>query len=108
MAVDSKTMRVTGKDVKDFMNSFDSPKEVIEELESKTKELARDIDALVHSMGNLFEQNALVYGMADVCIKVEMTALGTDIIKAQIGTPGLLKHISENIAKEEAKEKVEE
>ena len=70
MAIESKTMKITGKDVKDFMNSFDSPEEVLMTLESKTKELARDIDALVHSMSNLFEQDTLVYGMADVCIKV--------------------------------------
>ena len=104
MAIESKTMKITGKDVKDFMNSFDSPEEVLMTLESKTKELARDIDALVHSMSNLFEQDTLVYGMADVCIKVEMTALGTDIIKAQIGTPGLLDHISKDIHKAEVED----
>lgn len=99
MAIDSKTIKISGKDVKNFMNSFDSPEEVIEELESKTKELAKDIDALVHSMANLFEQDALTYSMADVCIKVEMSGLGTEFIKAQVGNPGLLKHVAEDIAK---------
>ena len=99
MAVNSKTMKISGKDVKDFMNSFDSPEEVLAALENKTKELARDIDALVNSMANLFEQDALTYSMADVYIKVEMSALGIDIIKAQIGNPGLLRHVAEDIAK---------
>ena len=99
MAVDSKTMKITGKDVKDFMNSFDSAEEAIAVLKNKTDELAKDIDALVHSMANLFEQDALAYSIADVCIKVEMTGFGTDIIKAQVGNPGLLKHITEDIAK---------
>lgn len=99
MAVNSKTMRITGEDIKDFMNSFDSPEEVLATLENKAEDLARDIDALIKSMGNLFEQDALVYSMADVCIKVEMSGLGQTILKAQIGNPGLLKHIAEDIAK---------
>lgn len=102
MAVESKTTRISGKDVVDFMNSFDSSEEAFKELESKTEDLARDIDALVHSMANLFEQDALVYGMADVVIKVEMSGLGQTIFKTQIGNLGLLKHIAAGIA--EAKE----
>lgn len=104
MATESKTTKVSGKDVKNFMDNFDSPEEVLTALENKTNDLARDIDALIHSMGNLFEQDALAYSMADVCIKVEMQGLGQTIIKSQIGNPGLLKHIAEDIAKAEAEE----
>jgi len=105
MAVESKTMRISGKDIKDFMNSFDSPEEVLMTLENKAKDLVRDIGALIESMGNLFEQDALVYSMADVCIKVEMSALGQTILKSQIGNPGLLKSVTEHMMKTEAEAK---
>ena len=99
MAVNSKTMRITGEDVKNFMNSFDSAAEVVATLEHKANDLAKDVNALVHSMANLFEQDALAYSMADVCIKIEMSGLGQTMFKSQIGNPGLLKHVAEDIAK---------
>lgn len=104
MAVESKTMTISGKDVKDFMMSFDSPEEAIATLVHKANDLAKDVDTLVHSMANLFEQDALSYSMADVCIKVEMSGLGQTVFKTQIGNPGLLKHVAADIAK--AKEEV--
>lgn len=99
MAVDAKTMRVSGKDIKDFMNRFGSAEEALMALKDKANDLAKDVNALVHSMANLFEQDALAYSMADVCIKVEMTGLGTDLIKAQIGNPDLLKRVVTDIEK---------
>lgn len=104
MAVESRKMRISGKDVVDFMNSFDSAEEVFEEIESKTKDLAKDVNALVESMASLFEQDALIYGLADVVIKVEMTGLGAEYIKAQIGNSGMLKHMSKQIDIARAKE----
>ena len=104
MAVESKTMKISGKDVEDFMNSFDSPEEVLMTLENKAKDLAKDVNALAHSMANLFEQDALAYSMADVCIKVEMSALGQTILKSQVGNPGLLKNVAEQIMKAEEAE----
>lgn len=108
MAANLKTMQISSKDVKNFMDSFDSPIEVLTALEDKTKELAKDIDALIHSMANLFEQDVLAYSMADVCIKVEMQGLGQTILKSQIGNPGLLRHIAEDMAKAEAEAETKE
>ena len=70
-------------------------------LENKAKDLARDIDALIKSMGNLFEQDALAYSIADVYIKVEMSALGQTVLKSQVGNPGLLKSVAEQMMKAE-------
>ena len=103
MGVESKVGCISGKQVKELFNEYDNQFELMDELKRAAHDFGKDIDALVHSMANLYEQEQIKLAMADVTVEVRMEAFGQEIIKARIGTPGLVNEIVDEIRAKEAK-----
>lgn len=76
---------ISSKDIGEFMNRFDSAEAALIHSVKKVEDFKRDVNALIESMNNLFQENFIPLMLMDVEVDVTVHTCGKLSLQSRLG-----------------------
>lgn len=87
------TVGIKNSDIAEYMDKFDSPQQAMIHSVEVAHEFSKDIDALIESMCNLYEDNMVPLSLLDVELNLTLHIGGELVTKSKIGNKDASKQI---------------